>query len=155
MCEALNKLKTVLVNSIKKKTKVENSVKQNVTPCTTSNETTSFVLTQEEKAKLRQTILENRFHDLNLWIHSMYYKTENVKTIECVVVTKYISIYKIFKKLTLFIYSHLLDVLWCQPFKLIQVVSTSEFDEYWWNDADSIFFCPLHLLQGLRNNNIK
>ena len=66
MCEALNKLKTVLVNSIKKKTKVENSVKQNVTAGTTSNETTSFVLTQEEKAKLRQTILENRFHDLNL-----------------------------------------------------------------------------------------
>ena len=65
MCEALNKLKTVLVNSIKKKTKVENSVKQNVTDCTT-NEATSFVLTQEEKAKLRQTILENRFHDLNL-----------------------------------------------------------------------------------------
>ena len=65
MCEALNKLKTVLVNSIKKKTKVENSVKQNVTACTTS-EATSFVLTQEEKAKLRQTILENRFHDLNL-----------------------------------------------------------------------------------------
>ena len=66
MCEALNKLKTVLVNSIKKKTKVENSVKQSVTADTTSNETTSFVLTQEEKAKLRQTILENRFHDLNL-----------------------------------------------------------------------------------------
>ena len=65
MCEALNKLKTVLVNSIKKKTKVENSVKQNVTAGAT-NETTSFVLTQEEKAKLRQKILENRFHDLNL-----------------------------------------------------------------------------------------
>ena len=65
MCEALNKLKTVLVNSIKKKTKVENSVKKNVTAGTT-DETTSFVLTQEEKAKLRQTILENRFHDLNL-----------------------------------------------------------------------------------------
>ena len=65
MCEALNKLKTVLVNSIKKKTKVENSVKQNVTAGTT-NEPKSFVLTQEEKAKLRQTILENRFHDLNL-----------------------------------------------------------------------------------------
>ena len=64
--EALNKLKTVLVNSIKKKTKVENSVKQSVTADTTSNETTSFVLTQEEKAKLRQKILENRFHDLNL-----------------------------------------------------------------------------------------
>ena len=60
MCEALNKLKTVLVNSIRKKTKVENSVKHNVTAGTT-NETTSFVLTQEEKAKLRQTILENRF----------------------------------------------------------------------------------------------
>ena len=63
MCEALNKLKTVLVNSIRKKTKVENSVKKNVTA---TNEATSFLLTQEEKAKLRQTILENRFHDLNL-----------------------------------------------------------------------------------------
>ena len=68
MCEALNKLKTVLVNivnNMKKKTKVENSVKQNVTAGTT-NETASFVWTQEEKTKLRQTILENRFHDLNL-----------------------------------------------------------------------------------------
>ena len=66
MCEALNKLKIVLVNSIKKKTKVKNSVKQNVTAGTTNNHTTSFVLTQGEKPKLRQTILENRFHDLNL-----------------------------------------------------------------------------------------
>ena len=64
MCEALNKLKTVLVNSIKKKTTVENSAKQNVTAATT-NETTSFVLTQEEKAKLRQTILENNPINLN------------------------------------------------------------------------------------------
>ena len=35
-----------------------------------------------------------------------------------------------------------LDVLWCQPIKLIQVVSNSEFHEYWWN---------LHFLQGLRS----
>ena len=41
-----------------------------------------------------------------------------------------------------------LDVLWCQPIKLI---STSEFHEYWWNDIDFIFFCPLHLVQGLRS----
>ena len=33
-----------------------------------------------------------------------------------------------------------LDVLWCQPIKLIQVVSTSELHEYWWNDVDFIFF---------------
>ena len=47
-----------------------------------------------------------------------------------------------------------LDVLWCQPIKLIQVVSTSEYHEYWWNKIDFIF-CPLHLLQGLRSNNMK
>ena len=44
-----------------------------------------------------------------------------------------------------------LDVLWCQPFKLIQVVSTSEFHEYCWNDIDFIFFHPLYFLQGLRS----
>ena len=32
------------------------------------------------------------------------------------------------------------DVLWCQPIKLIHVVSTSEFHEYWWNDVDFIPF---------------
>ena len=32
--------------------------------------------------------------------------------------------------------SYILDVLWGQPIKLIQVVSTSEFHEYWWNDVD-------------------
>ena len=34
------------------------------------------------------------------------------------------------------------DVLWCQPIKLIHFVSTSEFHEYWWNDFDFIFFVP-------------
>ena len=29
-----------------------------------------------------------------------------------------------------YISTYLLDVLWCQPIKLIQVVSTSEFHEY-------------------------
>ena len=33
-----------------------------------------------------------------------------------------------------------IDVLWCRPIKLIQVVSTSELDEYWWKDIDFIFF---------------
>ena len=42
------------------------------------------------------------------------------------------------------------DVLWCQLIKLIQVISTSEFHEYWWNNID--FICPLHLLQGLRSH---
>ena len=31
------------------------------------------------------------------------------------------------------------DVLWGQRIKLIQVVSTSEFHEYWWNDLDLNF----------------
>ena len=39
-------------------------------------------------------------------------------------------------------YAYLVDVLWCQPIKLIQVVSTLEFHEYWWNDVDFIFFVP-------------
>ena len=38
--------------------------------------------------------------------------------------------------------SYLVDVLWCQPIMLIQVVSTSEFHEYWWKDVDFIFFVP-------------
>ena len=38
--------------------------------------------------------------------------------------------------------TYILDVLWCQPIKLIQVVSTSEFHEYWWKDVDFIFFVP-------------
>ena len=50
---------------------------------------------------------------------------------------------------------YLLDVLWGQPIKLIQVVSTSEFYEYWWNDVVFIFICPLGFLQGLRSKNIK
>ena len=37
---------------------------------------------------------------------------------------------------------YVLDVLWCQPIKLIQIISTSEFHEYWWNDIDLIFFVP-------------
>ena len=36
----------------------------------------------------------------------------------------------------------LLDVLWGQPIKLIQVISTSEFHEYWWNDLEIIFLVP-------------
>ena len=37
---------------------------------------------------------------------------------------------------------YLINVLWGQPIKLIQVVSTSEFHEYWWNDLDFIFLIP-------------
>ena len=50
---------------------------------------------------------------------------------------------------------YVLDVLWCQPIKRIQVVSTSEYHEYWWKDVDFIFFRPIHLLQGLRSENKK
>ena len=42
------------------------------------------------------------------------------------------TIYAVFGK-------YLLDVLWGQPFKLIQVVSTSEVYQYWQNDLDFIF----------------
>ena len=34
----------------------------------------------------------------------------------------------------------ILDVLCCQQIKLFQVVSTSEFHEYWWNDLENIFW---------------
>ena len=36
----------------------------------------------------------------------------------------------------------LVDVLWCQPIKLIQVVSTLEYYVYWWNDIDFKFLVP-------------
>ena len=35
-----------------------------------------------------------------------------------------------------------LDILCRQQIKLFQVISTSEFYEYWWNDLDFIFFVP-------------
>ena len=43
----------------------------------------------------------------------------------------------------------LVDALWSQLIKLIQVVSTSEFHEYKWNNIVFIFFV-LRFLQGLR-----
>ena len=48
----------------------------------------------------------------------------------------------------------LLDVLWCQPIKLIQVVSTSELHEYWWNDVDFIFFVPSACCRDSEASNI-
>ena len=47
-----------------------------------------------------------------------------------------------------------LDVLWCQPIKLIHVVSTSEFHEYWWNDIDFIFFIPSIFCSASEDSNI-
>ena len=37
---------------------------------------------------------------------------------------------------------YLLDILCRQQIKLFQVVSTSEFHEYWWNDIENIFLVP-------------
>ena len=51
-------------------------------------------------------------------------------------------------------YTYCIDVLWCQPIKLIQVVSTSEFHEYWWNDVDFIFFIPSIFCRALEASNI-
>ena len=34
------------------------------------------------------------------------------------------------------------DVLWGQPIKLIQIVSTLEFHEFWWNDLEVMFLVP-------------
>ena len=38
--------------------------------------------------------------------------------------------------------TYVIDVLWCQPIKLIQVVSTSEFHEYWLNDLNFNHWIP-------------
>ena len=51
--------------------------------------------------------------------------------------------------------TYLLDILWGQLIKPIQVFSTSEFYEYWWNNIVFTFFCPLHFVQGLRSKNVK
>ena len=48
--------------------------------------------------------------------------------------------FRIAPRSLLIIKDYILDVLWGQPIKLIQVVSTSEFHEYWWNDLDFISF---------------
>ena len=48
-----------------------------------------------------------------------------------------------------------IEVLWGQPIKLIQVVSTSEFHEYWWKDLGFIFLLSPPLVIGLRSKNIK
>ena len=54
-------------------------------------------------------------------------------------------------KLPLFyFYKYIIDVLWGQPIRLIQVVSASEFHEYLWNKIVFIF-CPFGFLQGLRS----
>ena len=57
--------------------------------------------------------------------------------------------FSLFKKISSLNYSTLnffhvwlrytLDVLWGQPIKLIQVVSKSEFHEYWWNNFNFKF----------------
>ena len=49
---------------------------------------------------------------------------------------------------------YVVDVLWGQPIKLIQVVSTSEFHEYWWNDVVFIFFVPSTLCRASEASNI-
>ena len=49
---------------------------------------------------------------------------------------------------------YLLDILWGQPIKLIQVVSTSEFHEDWWNAVVFIFLSP-RLSAEPQNKNIK
>ena len=42
----------------------------------------------------------------------------------------------------IYIYIYILDVLCRQQIKLFQVVSTSEFHEYWWNNHEIIFLVP-------------
>ena len=56
---------------------------------------------------------------------------------------------KIMHKIT-----NILDVLWGQLIKLIQVFSTSEFHEYWWNDIVFIFFVPSTLCRASEASNI-
>ena len=47
-----------------------------------------------------------------------------------------------------------LDVLWGQPIKLIQVVSTSVLYEYWWNIVVFIFFVPSVFCRASEASNI-
>ena len=73
--------------------------------------------------------------------------SQNFVTVRLWVLSKEVQIvYRMF-----LVNCYLLDILWGQPIKLIQVVSTSEFCEYWWNDIVLIFFCPLGFLQDLRS----
>ena len=51
-------------------------------------------------------------------------------------------------------HAYLVDVLWGQPIKLIQVFSTSEFHEYWWNGVVFIFFVPSTLCRASEASNI-
>ena len=59
------------------------------------------------------------------------------------------------------LFSYLVDDVLCrQQIKPFQVVSTSEFHEYCWNNIDFNFLVPLtqtclNLVQGLRSKNIK
>ena len=48
----------------------------------------------------------------------------------------------------------LLDVLCCQPIKPFQVVSTSGFHEYWWNNVVFIFFVPSGFCRASEASNI-
>ena len=52
-------------------------------------------------------------------------------------------------------FRYVIDVLWGQPIKLIQVDSTVGFHDYWWNNIVFLIFCPLHFVQGLRSKNVK
>ena len=47
-----------------------------------------------------------------------------------------------------------IDVLCRQPIKPFQVVSTSEFHEYWWNNVVFIFFCSLGFWRASVASNI-
>ena len=47
---------------------------------------------------------------------------------------------------SMYVVYYILDVLWGQPIKLIQVVSTSEFHEYWWNNGNLNFWSKFFIL---------
>ena len=49
---------------------------------------------------------------------------------------------------------YVVDVLWGQLIKLIQVFSTSEFHEYLLNDVDFIFFVPSACCRASEASNI-
>ena len=89
----------------------------------------------------REQRLKKRYRPFFCSLHSQLYMVfyQWHYIVCCTLVHSTVGLYKCRELLRL---DSELDVLWCQPIKLIQVVSTLEFHEYWWNDVDFIFFIP-------------
>ena len=82
------------------------------------------------------------------------YGGDNIEVTKCLINNKSISIHWISNQFTRYlinisffmhrhrVYPCTVDVLCRQQIKLFQVVSTSEFQDYWWNGLENIFLVP-------------